>query len=156
MLIVWCSRALRADGKFGTIDAGPILYAKKMLGAFFRSCLANELAIPLEADPKTKFSFRVPGVHEQLSEYWSSRAQQIEAEAKVRGVGGGAAKAYVALETRRAKDERPLSEMEPEWRKTAASYGFTERHAQQILRHQRPAPRPTKRRSSSTSRSRTP
>ena len=131
--------ALRADGKFGTIDAGPILYAKKMLGAFFRSALANELAIPLEADPKTKFSFRVPGVHEQLSEYWSSRAQQIEAEAKARGVGGGAAKAYVALETRRAKDERPLSEMEPEWRKTAASYGFTERHAQQILRQPRQA-----------------
>ena len=131
--------ALRADGKFGTIDAGPILYAKKMLGAFFRSALANELAIPLEADPKTKFSFRVPGVHEQLSEHWSSRAQEIEAEAKARGVGGGAAKAYVALETRRAKDERPLSEMEPEWRKTAASYGFTERHAQQILSQPRQA-----------------
>ena len=139
MLIVWRQRGVRADGKFGTIDAGPILYAKKMLGAFFRSAIANELAIPLEADPKTKFSFRVPGVHEQLSEHWSSRGREIEAEAKARGVGGGAAKAYVALETRRAKDERPLSEMEPEWRKTAASYGFTEHHVQQILSQPRQA-----------------
>ena len=52
---------------------------------------------------------------------------------------GGEAKANIALETRRAKDERPLSEMEPEWRKTAASYGFTERHAQQILSRPRQA-----------------
>ena len=131
--------ALRADGKFGTIDAGTILYAKKMLGAFFRSALASELAIPLELDPKTKFSFRVPGVPEPLSEYWSSRAREIEAEAKARGVGGGAAKAYVALETRRAKDERPLMEMKEVWRETARQHGFTESHAQQILSQPRQA-----------------
>ena len=131
--------AERADGSFGTIDGGPLLQAKKLLGAYFRSALANELGIPLEPDPKTKFSFRVPGVHEPLSEHWSSRGQEIEAEAKARGLSGGRAKAHINLETRKAKNERPLIEVNEEWRETANRYGFTERHVQQILRGQRPA-----------------
>ena len=77
---------------------------------------------------------------EALSEHWSSRANAIEAEARARGVGGGEAKAYVALETRRAKDElRPLVEVKEEWRETARQHGFTERHVAQILRERRPA-----------------
>ena len=131
--------AERADGSFGTIDGGPLLQAKKLLGAYFRSALASELGIPLEPDPKTKFSFRVPGVHEPLSEHWSSRGQEIEAEAKARGLSGGRAKAHINLETRKAKNERPLIEVNEEWRETANRYGFTERHVQQILRGQRPA-----------------
>ena len=131
--------AERADGSFGTIDAGPLLGAKKMLGAYFRSALAHELAIPLERDPKTKFSFHIPGVPEPLSEYWSSRGREIEAEARARGVGGGEAKAHIAIETRRAKDEQPLMEVKEGWRETARQHGFTERHAQQILRQPRPA-----------------
>ena len=101
--------AKRADGSFGTIDAGPLLAAKKMLGAYFRSALANELGISLAPDEKTKFSFRVPGVPETLSEHWSSRAREIEEAARERGVEGAKGKAQLALETRKAKDERPLS-----------------------------------------------
>ena len=37
--------AKRADGSYGTIDVGPLLHAKKMIGAYFRSALANELGI---------------------------------------------------------------------------------------------------------------
>ena len=118
-------------GRFGTIDAGPLLHAKKLIGAYFRSALASELGIKLEADQK--FSFRVPGVPEELSEHWSSRAQRIEEAAKERGVVGGKAKAQIALETRRAKDERPLSEMKPEWEKTALAYGFTARDVERIF-----------------------
>ena len=84
---------------------------KKLGGAVFRSALARELGIPLEAD---RFSFRVPGVPQDLSEYWSSRAQEIERAAKERGLGGARAKEQIALETRRAKDERPLVEMKDE------------------------------------------
>ncbi|MGZ5863583.1 MAG: MobF family relaxase, partial [Methyloceanibacter sp.] len=132
--------AKRADGSYGTIDVGPLLHAKKMIGAYFRSALANELGIPLEPDQQTKFSFRVRAVPQALSEHWSSRANAIEAEARARGVGGGEAKAYVALETRRAKGElRPLVEMKEGWRETARQHGFTERHVAQILRERRPA-----------------
>src|SRR5512135_1449692 len=100
--------ARREDGSLGTIDAGPLLQAKKLIGAYFRSALANELGITLEADQK--FSFRVPGVPEPLSEHWSSRANEIEAEARARGVGGGAAKAYVALpRSRKASPSTPRS-----------------------------------------------
>ena len=123
--------ARREDGSLGTIDAGPLLQAKKLIGAYFRSALASELGIPLEADQK--FSFRVPGVPEPLSEHWSSGAQRIEEAAKERGVVGGKAKAQIALETRRAKDERPLSEMRPEWEKTARAYGFTARDVERIF-----------------------
>jgi conjugative relaxase-like TrwC/TraI family protein len=128
--------ARRADGSYGTIDLGPLLQAKKMIGAYFRSALANELGITLE--PDHKFSFRVRGVPEKLSEHWSSRANEIEAEARARGVGGGAAKAYVALETRRAKDERPLAEVKEEWRETARQHGFDVRHVEQIFVGGRP------------------
>ena len=129
--------ARRADGSYGTIDLGPLLQAKKLIGAYFRSALANELGITLE--PDHKFSFRVRGVPEKLSEHWSSRANEIEAEARARGVGGGAAKAYVALETRRAKDERPLAEVKEEWRETARQHGFDGRHVEQIFVGGRPA-----------------
>jgi hypothetical protein len=40
--------ARREDGTLGTIDAGPLLAAKKTIGAFFRSALAAELKIGLE------------------------------------------------------------------------------------------------------------
>jgi hypothetical protein len=123
--------ARREDGSLGTIDAGPLLQAKKLIGAYFRSALANELGITLEADEK--FSFRVPGVPEPLSEHWSSGARTIEEVARERGVVGGKAKAQIALETRRAKDERPLLEMRPEWEKTARTYGFTARDVERIF-----------------------
>ena len=80
-----------------------------------------------------KDDIEVRGVPEKLSEHWSSRANEIEAEARARGVGGGAAKAYVALETRRAKDERPLAEVKEEWRETARQHGFDARHVEQIF-----------------------
>ena len=131
--------AKRADGSFGTIDAGPLLAAKKMLGAYFRSALANELGISLAPDEKTKFSFRVPGVPEALSEHWSSRAREIEEAARERGVEGAKGKAQLALETRKAKDERPLSEVKEKWRETARQHGFTEKHVEEILRQRRPA-----------------
>jgi conjugative relaxase-like TrwC/TraI family protein len=131
--------AMRADLSFGTIDAGPLLGAKRMLGAYFRSALANELGISLAPDEKTKFSFRVPGVPEALSEHWSSRAQEIKEAARARGVEGAKNKAYLALETRKAKDERPLCEVKEEWRETARRHGFTERHVEEILRQRRPA-----------------
>ena len=53
---------------------------------------------------------------------------------------GGEAKANIALETRKAKDDlRPLREVEAEWRETARQHGFTQRHAQQILGRPRQA-----------------
>ena len=60
-----------------------------------------------------------------------------------RGIAGGKDKARIALETRQVKDERPLSEMKPEWRKTAESHGFTARDVKKILEQRRPelAPR---------------
>ena len=134
--------ARRADGSPGTIDAGPLLQAKKIIGAYFRSALANELGITLEADQK--FSFRVAGVPEALSEHWSSRANEIEAEARARGVDGGAAKAYVAIETRRAKDERPLAEVKEEWRETARQYVFDAHDVQQIFGRPRAALTPSR------------
>jgi len=112
----------RSDGQYSTVDLGPLLQTKKLGGAVFRSVLARELGIPLEAD---RFSFRVPGVPQELSEYWSSRAQEIERAAKERGLGGARAKEQITLETRRAKDERPLVEMKEKWREEARRHGFT-------------------------------
>src|SRR5512135_988533 len=134
--------ARREDGSPGTIDAGPLLQAKKTIGAYFRSALANELGITLEADQK--FSFRVAGVPEALSEHWSSRANEIEAQARARGVGGGAAKAYVALEPRRAKDERPLAEVKEEWRETARQHGFDAHDVERIFGRPRQALTPSR------------
>ena len=130
--------ARREDGTLGTIDAGPLLAAKKTIGAFFRSALAAELKIGLEPDPKTKFSFRVAGVPEMLADRWSSRGQEIEEAAREREVTGGKAKAAIALETRKAKDEQPLSKMLPEWQKTAQTYGFTARDVERIFQQRRP------------------
>lgn len=133
----------RADGSFGTIDATPLLYEKKNIGAYFRSALAHELGISLQPDEKTRFSFRIPGVPEELSERWSSRAKEIEAEARARnlpqrGEAGSRTKAFITLETRRAKDERPLSEMKPEWQETARGYGFGGEEVAKIFSRRRP------------------
>ena len=130
--------ARREDGSLGTIDAGPLLMAKRGIGAYFRSALASELRIPLEPDPKTKFSFRVEAVKQALADRWSSGAARIEEVARERGVEGGKAKAQIALETRRAKDERPLSQMLPEWQETARAYGFTTRDVERIFQRRRP------------------
>lgn len=111
-----------SDGQYSTLDMGPLLATRNVGGAFFRSVFANKLGIPLEAD---RFSFRVPGIPQELSEYWSSRAQEIESAAKQRGLTGARAKEQLALETRRAKDERPLVEMKEKWREEARRYGFT-------------------------------
>ena len=133
--IVMNTALRRSDGEYSTIDAGPLLATRKLGGAVFRSALARELGIPVEPD---RFAFRVPGVPEGLSEYWSSRAQEIERAAKERGLGGARVKQQIALETRRVKDERPLCQMKPEWQETARQYGFTAAHVEAIFRERRP------------------
>ncbi|HMB07817.1 MAG TPA: AAA family ATPase, partial [Isosphaeraceae bacterium] len=46
---------------------------------------------------------------------------------------------YLTLETRRAKEERPLIEVNEGWRNTAREYGFTEHEVAKILREPRRA-----------------
>lgn len=123
----------RADGTFGTIDAGPMLSLKKVSGAFFRSALANELGVPLERDPKAKFSFRIPGTPEGLSDEWSTRSKEVQAEIKKQGTDGAWAKALAALSTRMVKGHRALSELRDEWAAQAAAHGFSARDVETIL-----------------------
>ena len=59
-------------------------------------------------------------------------------------MGGGAAKAYVALETRRAKDERPLAEVKEEWRETARQHGFDAHDVERIFGRPRQALTPSR------------
>ena len=105
----------RADGTFGTIDAGYMLSLKKTAGAYFRSALANELEMP-ERDPKAKFSFRIPGTPEGLSDEWSTRSKEVLAEIKEQGTDGARAKALAALSTvPQVKGHRALGELQDEW-----------------------------------------
>ena len=69
--------ARRADGTFATVDGKEFPAVKKAAGGYFRTQLVQELAIPVERDPRAKFSFRVPGVPEALSDHWSQGTKRI-------------------------------------------------------------------------------
>lgn len=123
----------RSDGTFGTIDAREMLAMKKAAGAYFRSALAHELSVPLERDPKAKFSFRIPGTPEALSDLWSSRSKSILEEIKEQGVSGARAKAMAALSTRQVKGHRALSELRDEWAAQAGEHGFSSLDVDKLL-----------------------
>ncbi len=130
--------AQRADGTFGTLEGGNLLHIKKAIGAYFRSAFSEELAIPVERDPKKRWSFRVKGVAESLVDSWSTRSKEIIAEVKAHGVDGAIAKALAALSTRHVKGHRALAELLPSWRKDALEHGFTEKDVSRILAERRP------------------
>jgi conjugative relaxase-like TrwC/TraI family protein len=127
-----------SDGKLRTLAGGPLLAIKKSAGAYFRSALAEELGIPLERDPEQKFTYRVPGVSTSLTDLWSTRANEIEEEAKRLGEDGPKARALIAISTRQVKGHRAREEMQPEWLKTSEEHGLTQDDAREILARKAP------------------
>lgn len=123
----------RADGTFGTVDAGPMLSLKKVSGAYFRSALASELGVPLERDPNARFSFRIPGTPGKLSDEWSTRSKEVQAEIKEQGTDGARAKALAALSTRQVKGHRALGELRGDWASQAAAHDFSARDVEKVL-----------------------
>ena len=106
-----------SDGEYSTLTrASPSDEKARRCGGPLRTCAGAR-------DSTRAGSIRVSraGVPKDLSEYWSSRAREIERTAKERGLGGARVKQQIALETRRVKDERPLCQMKPERKRPPAT-----------------------------------
>ncbi len=130
---------LRPDGSAGTIVSKP-LYANKMaLGAFYRAeivaNLQRRLGLRIDVDGNR---FRIVGVPESLREDSSTRRKQILGSLKSRGFHSAKAAEVATLDTRPAKDERPLPEMLKDWREQASQHGFTEAKAKALMHQVKP------------------
>lgn len=115
----------RADGTTGTVVSKPFYQFQKLFGAIYRAELASRLEKRLAVRcrvAKDGWSFTFKGHSHALDKEFSKRSKTIK-EA-LRTHGSPAARDAAAMETRPKKDERPLSEKLPEWKKTGEVFGY--------------------------------
>lgn len=97
---------------------------KMAIGAAYRAELAHELQKLGYEIKRDGSSFSVKGVPQNLTEKFSTRRQQIEAELKKNNAAGGKAAAVATLSTRHDKGEVNRADLFAQARETALQYGF--------------------------------
>lgn len=122
----------RSDGTFGAILSEPFYRHKLTAGALFSAQLAYLLGtvagLALEKDT---INFRVKGVPAKLVDHYSLRSKQIREKLQSKGYHSAKAAEAAAMDTRKEKpDSIPsLEELLKGFRKTNATFGFTDRAA---------------------------
>ena len=128
-------------GKSRTVDSTHLYHWQKALGAVYRAELARgmeRLGFHVErVEEGSSVFFRVRGVPEELTEFWSKRRAEIEAKLKLElgslEAASGRAKEIATLDTRRKKElEKPRSEMVLGWREEAREFGLTPEYVRSI------------------------
>ena len=112
----------RSDGQYSTVDLGPLLQTKKLGGAVFRSVLAPSSGFHSR---RIASRFASRGSPRNSRSTGQAVPRRLKGRPRSAGLGGARAKEQITLETRRAKDERPLVEMKEKWREEAHRHGFT-------------------------------
>jgi Ti-type conjugative transfer relaxase TraA len=105
---------------------------KMSSGALWRVDVAkglSDLGFQIEKDGK---SFKVAGVPEKLTDEWSSRRREIEADMQKRGVTGAKEAEKSTLETRKAKVSVDRNELNNRWKTDAAKHDFTKESVDKI------------------------
>lgn len=118
--------AARLDGTTGAIDHGPLYHVQRLASVLFDLHLARGLRTEFGVCvQRNGYSYRVPGVPQSLTEFWSSRKRQINArlwktgETNTPKAAEGAAKA-----TRPDKREWDRAERRERWAREAAAHGI--------------------------------
>lgn len=120
---------VRADGTTAALWNKELFEHKMVAGALYRAALAYELGpqglgYELEADHE-RGTFRLAGVPEAVTEHFSKRRAQIEAELQEHGYSPSAKAADRAnLATREVKGHASREELHPKWRAESKALGF--------------------------------
>lgn len=124
---------IRADGTSGTIRSDFLYKHKMAAGALYRAELAQQLGKKLGLETvRDGSSFRVVGVDQKLCEHFSERRRQIEAALERLGEVGAVASSRLAVLTRTSKRARPRSELQKDWKRIGAEFGFSTKEVDRL------------------------
>ncbi len=127
---------LGADGQWSTLDGRRIYAHAKTAGFLYETRLRNLLTreLGVEWGPVRNGIADIDGVPAGVLRAFSRRRADIDAELERRGATSAAAAQVAALQTRRVKDYRVTPEqLQPEWRRRAASLGFSAEQIRGLL-----------------------
>ena len=127
---------LREDGKTAALWNKEQYLHKMTVGALYRAALAHELGprgLGYEIEPdKRRGLFRLACVPEKVTEHFSKRHAQIEAELQEHGISKTAKAADRANQaTRQVKGHVARAELFPQWKTEASALGFKKAPAPQ-------------------------
>ncbi|MDE2914160.1 MAG: relaxase domain-containing protein [Paracoccaceae bacterium] len=119
----------KANGRWGSLDMGPLRPAQKLIGAHYRNALASQLRElgyvlrPSMVGPVP--GFEIEGYGRSLLVEHSSRRREIMGWVESRGLANTAAnRQRAAYATRRRKNEPHHRELEARWRAQAPAIGL--------------------------------
>jgi Ti-type conjugative transfer relaxase TraA len=107
---------------------------KMATGALYRVELASqlrELGYSIERDGD---SFRIAGVPERLTEFWSSRHTEVQQALEEKGFSSYVASKVAVLNTREAKTDINRPELFTRWQEQAQEYSFGREQVMQLKR----------------------
>ncbi len=137
---------VRADGTTGTILSKPLYESKLAAGALYRAELARQLQRDLGLKCEAvKSWFKLSDVPTEVTEEFSTRREQIEAELARTGNSGAKASESAALATRTAKQARSRNELFDEWHERGTAVGFGPEQAERIAGVVKPCQNPERR-----------
>lgn len=118
--------AARLDGTTGAIDHGPLYRAQRLASVLFDLHLAHGLRQEFGiCVVRNGYSFRVPGVPQSLTEFWSSRKREIDAWLKTTGKSKTPKNSEeAARKTRQGKRSWDRTERRARWATEAAAHGI--------------------------------
>jgi len=117
---------------------------KMAAGALYRVELANQLREIGFSIQRDGDSFRIRGVPERLTEYWSSRHAEVQQALKEKGHSSYTASKVAVLDTREAKTDINRPELFAKWQEQAREFSFGREQIVQIksLEPARPLDKP--------------
>ncbi len=118
--------AARLDGTTGAIDHGPLYRVQRLASVLFDLHLAHGLRQEFGiCVARNGYSFRVPGVPQSLTEFWSSRKREIDAWLKMMGKSKTPKNTEeAARKTRQGKRSWDRTERRARWATEAAAHGI--------------------------------
>jgi conjugative relaxase-like TrwC/TraI family protein len=122
------------DLQWRTIVGQKLFQWRKAAGAIYSLSLANNiLKLGYNVIPEGE-SFTIEGVSKELCTQYSKRGQQITKAMEPFGLKNSANKLgdKLSITTRKAKQNKPLSENLADWRKSLNSEGFTKEFAKNL------------------------
>lgn len=123
---------VREDGKVSSIDPREMMRWQKVIGAAYRSELAEGLRQMGYAIERDGDAFLLAGISKDVESEFSQRRQQIEERLRELGLVDAKSSENVALETRRAKELVSPRELEVQWAARAAALGLTREAAAEL------------------------
>jgi conjugative relaxase-like TrwC/TraI family protein len=115
------------DGRWTALDARHLYRQAKTAGYLYQAVLRVEITerTGLDWNPVEHGVADLAAVPREVVEHFSQRRREILEHMAEHGGRSAASAQVAALETRRAKDEPPLTRQRAEWRARAAEHGLT-------------------------------